>query len=125
MKKTTLDRLPMMAAVMLVVLIVGACAIHLRDDESQNRSAASFDHDPRATKLAECRSGTYEQGDALSECRKAWAEKRRQFLGQTPPTPPERAAAQGASPLFIPPEDGSGPRLGPPPHNSILESGKE
>jgi Conjugative transfer region protein TrbK len=35
-----------------------------------------------ATKLAECRTVTHEQEDALSECRKVWTEKRRQFLGQ-------------------------------------------
>jgi conjugative transfer region protein TrbK len=127
MKKTTLDRLPMMAAMVLVVLIVAACAIRLRDDEKQYTSATSFEQasDPLATKLAECRSVTYEQKDALSECRKAWAEKRRQFVGQSPPTPAERATSQGASPLFIPPEDSSAPRLGPPGHNSIPQSGKE
>ena len=42
----------------------------------------STSSDPLAAKLAECRSVTYEQKDALTECRKAWAEKRRQFLGQ-------------------------------------------
>jgi conjugative transfer region protein TrbK len=127
MKKTTLDRLPMMAALVLAVVTVAACAIRLRDDENQNTSAKSFDQtsDPLATKLAECRSVTYEQRDALSECRKAWAEKRRQFLGQTRATPPERATSQGVSPLFIPPEDSSEPRLGPPGHNSIPQSGKE
>ena len=127
MKKTTLDRLPIMAAMVLVVLIVAACAIRLRDDENQNTSATSFDQasDPLTTKLAECRSVTYEQKDALSECRKAWAEKRRQFLRRTPPTPPERGTSQGASPLFVLPEDGSAPRLGPPTHNSIPQSGKE
>jgi conjugative transfer region protein TrbK len=126
MKQKTLDRLPMTAAVALVVLIVAACAFRLRDDENQNTSATSFQaSDPPATKLAECRSVTYEQKDALSECRKVWAERRHQFVGQTPPTSPERAASQGASPLFIPPEDGSDSRLGPPLHNSIPQSGKE
>ena len=88
MKKTKLDRLPMAAAMLLVVFIVAACAIRLRDDESQTPSAASAAEasDPLAAKLAECRSVTYEQKDALSECRKAWAEKRRQFLGQRPPS---------------------------------------
>ena len=127
MKKTTLDRLPMMAAMVLVVLIVAACAIRLRDDENQNTSATSFDQasDPQIAKLAECRSVTYEQKDALSECRKAWAKKRRQFLRRTPPTPPESGTSQGASSLFVLPEDGSAPRLGPPTHNSIPQSGKE
>ncbi|WP_407080593.1 hypothetical protein [Enterococcus faecalis] len=57
------------------------------------------------------------------ECRKAWAEKRRQFLGHTSRTSSESATSHGASPLFITPGDDSAPRLGP--HNSIPRSGKE
>ena len=125
MKKTVLDRLPTMAALMLVVLTVAACAIRLREDGNQSASAISSDQasDPLAAKLAECRSVTSEQKEALSECRKAWAEKRRQFLGQTSPTSSESAASQGKSPLFIPSEHDSGPRLGP--HDSVPQSGKE
>jgi conjugative transfer region protein TrbK len=125
MKKLKIDRLPTMAAMMLVVLIVAACAIRLRDDENQTTSATSSDQasDPLAAKLAQCRSVTSEQKDALSECRKAWAEKRRRFLEQTSPTSSESATSHGTSPLFIPPEGHSGPRLGP--HNSIPQSGKE
>jgi len=125
MKKITLDRLPMMVAMLLVVLSVAACTIRLRDDEKQTASATSSDHmaDPLATKLAECRSVTYEQKDALSECRKAWAERRRQFLKPRSPTSREGRTSQGASPLFVSPEDDSAPRLGP--HNSIPQSEKE
>jgi conjugative transfer region protein TrbK len=125
MKNITLDRLPVMAAMVLIVLIVAACAIRLRDAENQTASATSFDQasDPLAAKLAECRSVTSEQKEALSECRKAWAEKRRQFLRQTPPTSSESAASQGKSPLFVPPENNGEPRLGP--HNSIPQPGKE
>lgn len=125
MKKLKIDRLPTMAAMMLVVLIVAACAIRLRDDENKTTSATSFDQasDPLAEKLAECRSVTSEQKEALSECRKAWAEKRRQFLEQTSPKSSESATSHGGSPLFTPPEGDSGPRLGP--HNSIPQSGKE
>ncbi|WP_425988494.1 putative entry exclusion protein TrbK-alt [Afipia sp. DC4300-2b1] len=125
MKKTILDKLPMMVAMVLVVLIVAACAIRLRDEENQTAPATSFDQasDPLAKKLAECRSVTSEQKEALSECRKAWAEKRRQFLEQPSPKSSESATSHGASPLFIPPEGDSGPRLGP--HNSIPQSGKE
>jgi conjugative transfer region protein TrbK len=125
MKNITLDRLPMAAAMVLIVLILAACAIRLRDGENQTTSATSFDQssDPLATKLAECRSVTYEQKEALSECRKAWAEKRRRFLEQTSPTSSESATSHGTSPLFIPPGDDSGPRLGP--HNSIPQAGKE
>lgn len=114
-----------MAAMMLVVLIVAACAIRLRDDENQTTSATSSDQasDPLAAKLAQCRSVTSEQKDALSECRKAWAEKRRQFFRQTSPTSSESAASHGAWPLFIPSEHDSGPRRGP--HDSVPQSGKE
>ena len=84
MNTKALERIPALAAVVLVVLVVAACAIRLRGDEAQTSTPASADvtSDPLTTKLAECRSVTYEQKDALSECRKAWAEKRRQFLGQ-------------------------------------------
>jgi conjugative transfer region protein TrbK len=125
MKKSGIDRLPTMAAMILVVLIVTACAIRLRDDGNQTASATSSDQasDPLATKLADCRSVTSEQKEALSECRKAWAERRRQFLRQTPPTSSESTTSHGASPLFIRPEDDSEPRPGP--HNSIPRSGKE
>jgi len=125
MKKLGIDRLPTMAAMMLVVLTGAACAIRLRDDGNQTASATSFDKasDPLATKLAECRSVTSEQKEALSECHKAWAEKRRQFLKPTSPTSPESGTSQGKSPLFIPSEHDSGPRLGP--HDSVPQSGKE
>jgi conjugative transfer region protein TrbK len=125
MKKSRIDRLPTMAAMMLVVLIVAACAIRLRDDGNQTASATSFDQasDPLATKLAECRSVTSEQKEALSECRKAWAERRREFLKPTSPTSQEGGTSQGKSPLFIPSEHNSGPRLGP--HDSVPQSRKE
>lgn len=125
MKNITLDRLPVMAAMVLIVLIVAACAIRLRDDENQTAAARSFDQasDPLAAKLAECRSVNSEQKEALSECRKAWAEKRRQFLRQTSPTSSESAASHGKSPLFIPFGHDSEPRLRP--HDSVPQSGKE
>lgn len=114
MKKIMLDRLPMMAAMVLIVLIVAACAIRLRDDENQNMSARSLDQasDPLAAKVAECRSVTYEQKDALSECQKAWAEKRRQFLGQRPPlTTSDKRTSESGSSVFVSPKDAS--RLSP------------
>jgi conjugative transfer region protein TrbK len=119
------ERLPTMAAMMLVVVIVAACAIRLRGDEPQTNSPASVDgaSDPLATKLAECRSVTYEQKDALSECRKAWAEKRRQFLGQKAPSASsENGVPQEGSSLFVPPKDESRLSPGYPP---IQQSGKE
>jgi conjugative transfer region protein TrbK len=125
MNAKKLKRLPTVAAGVLIVLVVAACAIRLRDDEGQTLSAASADHasDAFTAKLAECRSVTYEQKDALSECRKAWAEKRRQFLGQKiSPASSDNAPPQEGSSLFVPLKDES--RLSPnyPP---IQQSGKE
>lgn len=124
MKKAKLDKLPMAAAMLLVVFIVAACAIRLRDDEIQTPSAASAAEapDPLATKLAECRSVTDEQKDALLECRKAWAEKRRQFLGKAPSASSDNEAARGGSSLFVQPKDED--RL-PSGYPSIQQSGKE
>jgi conjugative transfer region protein TrbK len=126
MNTKTLDRLPTATAMVLVVLVVAACAIQLRDDEGQTLSAASADQasDALAAKLAECRSVTYEQKDALSECRKAWAEKRRQFLGQdkAPSASSDNEAAKEGSSLFVLPKDES--RLSPS-HPPIQQSAKE
>ena len=126
MNTKKLERLPTMAAGVLVVLVVAACAIRLRDDEGQTLSAAAADQasDALTAKLAECRSITYEQKDALSECRKAWAEKRRQFLGndKAPSASSDNDAGKKGSSLFVPPKDGSRPLPGYPP---IEQSGKE
>ena len=125
MKMTKLERLPTVAAVVLVVLIVAACTIRLRGDEEPANFSAFADQvsDPLATKLAECRSVTYEQKDALSECRKMWAEKRRQFLGQKAPSASsESGTPQAGSSLFVPPKDESRLRPGYP---LIQQSGKE
>jgi conjugative transfer region protein TrbK len=125
MKAKKLKRLPTVAAGVLIVLVVAACAIRLRDDEGQTLSAASADRgsDALTAKLAECRSVTYEQKDALSECRKAWAERRRQFLGQKiSPVSPYNALPQEGSSLFVPPKDESRLSPGYPP---IQQSGKE
>jgi conjugative transfer region protein TrbK len=106
-------------AVVLVILVVGACAIRLRGDEDQSNSSADQATDPLATKLAQCRSVTYEQG-ALSECRKVWAEKRRQFLGQKAASgSPSEGTAQEGSSLFVPKDES---RLSP---GYFQQSGKE
>jgi conjugative transfer region protein TrbK len=112
MNTKTLERIPALAAVVLVVLVVAACAIPLRSGEGQTDTpSADVTSNPLATKLAECRSVAYEQKDALSECRNAWAEKRRQFLGQKAPAPSDRG-----------PQDESRLPSGYPP---ILQAGKE
>jgi conjugative transfer region protein TrbK len=112
-----LERIPALAAVVLVILVVAACAVRLRSDEGQTSTSASADvsSDPVATKLVECRSVTYEQKDGLSECRKAWTEKRRQFLGQKAPTPPDAGAPLAGSSLFVAPKDESRLPSGYPP----------
>jgi conjugative transfer region protein TrbK len=124
MNTKTLERVPALAAVVLVVLVVAACAIRLRSDEGQTNTSGSADvaSDPLATKLAECRAVTYERKDALSECRKAWAEKRRQFLGQKAPAPSDGGPPQAGSSLFVAPKDESRPPSGYPP---IQQTGKE
>ena len=125
MNAKKLKRLPTVAAAVLIVLVVAACAIRLRDDEGQTLPTASADHASVAitAKLAECRSVTYEQKDALSECRKAWAEKRRQFLGQKASSASsENGPPREGSSLFGAPKDES--RL-PPGYPPIQQSGKE
>ena len=125
MNAKKLKRLLTVAAGVLIVLVVAACAIRLRDDEGQTLPAASADHasDALTAKLAECRSVTYEQKDALSECRKAWAEKRRQFLGQKiSPASSDNAPPQEGFSLFVAPKDESRLPSGNPP---IQQPGKE
>ncbi len=125
MNTKTIERLPTLAAVALVVVVLAACVIRLRGDEGQTNTPTSADvtSDPLAMKLAECRSVTYEQKETLSECRKAWAEKRRQLLGQKTLAPSDAGAAQaGGSSLFVAPKDESRLPSGFPP---IQQSGKE
>ena len=125
MNTKKLERLPTVAAIVLVLVVVAACAVRLRGDEDQINSSASVDRisDPLTTKLAECRSVTYEQKDALSECRKAWAEKLRQFLGhKDPPASSDSETPQAGSSLFVPPKDESRLSPGYPP---IPQPGKE
>ena len=124
MNMKTFERLPTLVALMLVVLVVAACAIRLRGDEGQTNVTSSDGAavDPLATKLAECRSVTYEQKDALFECRKAWAEKRRQFLGKGAPAPSESENPQAGSSLFVAPKDQSRLPSGYPP---TQQTGKE
>ena len=125
MNTNSLERLPSVAAVTLLVLVVAACAIRLRggEDQTKSLSAAAEVFDPLAAKLAECRSVTYEQKGALSECRKVWANKRRQFLGENgPSTSSGNGTPREGSSLFVPPKDESRLPSGYPP---IQQSGKE
>ena len=118
------NRIPYVAALMLVALVAAACTIPLRGGEEQGKmlEPGSTSSDPLAAKLAECRSVTYEQKDALAECRKAWAEKRRQFLGQGARPPSDSRTPQAGSSLFVAPKDESRAPSGFP---SIQQNGKE
>jgi conjugative transfer region protein TrbK len=91
-------RLPMVAAVVIVAIVVAACVIRLRDDEGPAQSDASVGRssDQLAEKLERCRNATYEQKDELRECQKLWVEKRRQFLS-TPPVRKDRSDAARSS----------------------------
>lgn len=123
MNTQNLKRLPFLAAVVLVVLVVAACAIRLRGEDGQTNSSVSTEvtSDPLATKIRECRSVTSAQKHALSECGKAWAEQRRQFLGPKAPALSDSATPTGSS-LFPVPKDES--RL-PPGYPKIPQSEKE
>ncbi|MBI5317821.1 putative entry exclusion protein TrbK-alt [Bradyrhizobium sp.] len=78
----------------LVAVLAAACTIPLRDEKNQLQPASSVvrEPDPVAAELERCRSISYEQKDRLSECRKVWAEQRRQFLRQN--SDPPRNPAQ-------------------------------
>jgi conjugative transfer region protein TrbK len=123
MNMQKLSRIPYLMALALVALAIAACTIRLRGGEEQAKMLEpnAMPADPLAAKLAECRSVTYEQKDALTECRKAWAEKRRQFLGQNARPPSDSRATQAGSSLFVAPKDGSAPSSFP----SIQQNGKE
>jgi conjugative transfer region protein TrbK len=105
MMTNRLERLPAVAAALFAVLAVAACAIRLRGDESETESSRSLapKSDSMAAKLEQCRTVTSEQRDALLECKKIWAEKRRQFFGQNGSSAHPEAKAQPSSP--VPPKD--------------------
>jgi len=81
--RSRFNRLSTFAGAGVMVLVVAACAIKLRDEEqTSSASPASQDANRLTAELARCRTVTPEQQDALAECRRLWAERRRQFLGQ-------------------------------------------
>ena len=107
MNMQKLSRIPYLMALALVALAIAACTIPLRGGEEQAKMLEpnAMPADPLAAKLAKCRSVTYEQKDALTECRKAWAEKRYQFLGQDAQPPSDSRMPQAGSSLFVAPKD--------------------
>src|SRR5713101_6924717 len=107
--RSRLDRLSIVAGVAVMVLVVAACAVKLRDDEEQASPAspAFGDPNPLAAALARCRTVTPEQKDALEECRRVWAEQRRQFLGRSKTPSPTSHLDDRAPNIGVP---ASGPR---------------
>ena len=109
MMTNRLERLPMAAAALIAALVVAACAIRLRGDESDTESRVSgplgVKSDSTAAKVEQCRAVSSEQRDALLECKKIWAEKRRQFFGQNGSSTHPEAKARSSSP--VPPKDES------------------
>jgi conjugative transfer region protein TrbK len=100
------NRIPIGVAALLLTVAVGACAIQLRggDDQAAAPASAIQETDPLASKLAQCRSVNYEQKEELLECRKIWAETRRQFLSQRKGATPQvgdGASANGSIPSSV------------------------
>jgi conjugative transfer region protein TrbK len=75
------------AAVMLAVLVVAACAIQLRKDEVGDTVPPPRlqEIDSFAAKLDRCRTVTAEQTAEIENCRHVWAENRRRFFTSTNP----------------------------------------
>lgn len=96
-----IEQLAAAAGVICLVLVVAACAMQLRRDEDQTSSVASVApaSELMAAKLNQCRAVTYEQKEALIDCQKIWAEKRRQFWGRNGEIPPDPSR----SPLSVVP----------------------
>ena len=107
MMTNRLERLPRVAAVFIAVLVVAACAIRLRDDESHTEPRRSLTpkSDSTAAKLEQCRTVSSQQRDTLLECQRIWAEKRRQFFGQSGSSTHPEVKARSSFP--VPPKDES------------------
>ena len=103
-------RLSIVAGVVVMVLVVAACAIKLREeDQTSSASSLTPDANPLAAELARCRTVRPEQKDALEECRCIWAEQRRQFIGQrktpTPAALPNDSTPNSRPPVSAPRKD--------------------
>ncbi|MGY8665347.1 putative entry exclusion protein TrbK-alt [Bradyrhizobium sp. UFLA05-109] len=84
MSMNRLERIPIVLAVTLAVLVVVACTIRLHGDQDQALSEspiAQESSEATASKLEQCRTVKYDEKDALLACRKLWDEKRREFFG--------------------------------------------
>ena len=91
------------AAVGLVVLIVGLTIVRSRHSE-QTVVLAPLEHRDAETlvdELARCRTITSDETAALEICRRVWAESRRQFFGSatSPQSPIDPVLNAPAAPL--------------------------
>jgi len=88
-------------AAVVSTLVVAACAIQLRSDDDSTLAAAPVTQTRNsvAVELERCRSVTLEQVADIKECRRAWAESSRRFLGQrkAPAAPPVNAQSNSTA----------------------------
>lgn len=118
MMKPRFERLPAAVATGLAVLVVAACAIHLRGDESAPQSPGSLaaKSDPMVAKLEQCRTVGDAQKQALLDCEKIWAEQRKHFFnGSGFSSGSDSRVGAGPSPSSVPRKDESRLPSGYPP----------
>jgi conjugative transfer region protein TrbK len=88
-------------AAVVPALVVAACAIPLRSDDGSALAATSTTQTRKsvAVELERCRSVTLEQVADIQECRRAWTENSRRFLGQSkaPAAPSVNAQSNATS----------------------------
>jgi len=77
------------AAVAFIVLIAAWAVIHSRRGEDPGGIAPleREEADALASELARCRTVTLDSTASLQNCRRVWAENRRQFFGSPKTTP--------------------------------------
>jgi conjugative transfer region protein TrbK len=66
----------------IVIFVVAACTIQLRDGEDAPSPTAEKTTDADGSDLARCRSVTSEETAGYQHCQKVWAENRRRFFGR-------------------------------------------
>ena len=124
MNMKTLERLPTMAAVMLVVLVVAACAIRLRGDEDQTNPRRPLTEPPIRWRQSS-RSAAPSPMSRRTLCPSAERRGPRSAAnssGRSSSASSEQGIPQEGSSLFVPPKDESRLSPGYPP---IQQPGKE
>ena len=84
-------RFARIAALGSIILIAAWAVINSRRDEDPGTIAplGLEEVDGLVSELARCRSVTLDDNTSLENCRRVWAEGRRQFFGPTRTTPAE------------------------------------